>query len=58
MIVTDTILVGYTMVSGTWGVQLALLVSSLFNYFVSPNPSIPRLPIITEAQYQVEMEEL
>jgi len=51
MIVTDTILVGYTMVSGTWGVQLALLVSSLFNYFVTPNPNIPRLPIIPEAQY-------
>jgi hypothetical protein len=41
MIVTDTTLVGFTMINGTWGLQLALLVASLFNYIMNPHPQIP-----------------
>jgi hypothetical protein len=47
MIVTDTTLVGFTMVSGTWGLQFALFVASMFNYFVTPDPAIPIDPLIT-----------
>jgi len=38
MIVTDSTLVGYTMINGTWGLQMALLIASLFNYFINPDP--------------------
>jgi hypothetical protein len=38
MIVTETTLVGYTMINGTWGLQLALFVASLFNYLINPDP--------------------
>ena len=38
MIVTDSTLVGYTMINGTWGLQMALFIASLFNYFINPNP--------------------
>jgi len=38
MIVTDSTLVGYTMINGTWGLQMALFIASLFNYFVNPDP--------------------
>ncbi len=38
MIVTDSTLVGYTMINGTWGLQMALLIACLFNYFVNPDP--------------------
>lgn len=38
MIVTETTLVGYTMINGTWGLQMALFIASLFNYFVNPDP--------------------
>lgn len=58
MIVTDTTLVGFTMISGTWGVQLALFIASMFNYFVSPDPDIPRYSGITLQEQQVELKEL
>lgn len=38
MIVTETTLVGYTMINGTWGLQMALMIGSLTNYFLSPDP--------------------
>ena len=38
MIVTDTTLVGYTMINGTWGLQMALFIASLFNYLINPEP--------------------
>ena len=38
MIVTDTTLVGYTMINGTWGLQLGLLIASLCSYFINPTP--------------------
>lgn len=38
MIITESTLVGYTMINGTWGLQMALLVASLFNYIINPNP--------------------
>jgi hypothetical protein len=37
MIVTDSTLVGYTMINGTWGLQMALFIASLFNYLINPN---------------------
>lgn len=40
MIVTDTTLVGYTVINGAWGLQLALLVGVLYNYFVYPDDVI------------------
>lgn len=58
MIVTDTTLVGFTMISGTWGVQLALFVASMFNYFVTPNPKIPISSSITQETYDEEMASL
>ena len=30
--------VGYSIVNGTFGVQLALLIGSLYNYFMIPDP--------------------
>jgi len=41
MIVTDSTLVGFTMINGTWGVQFALLCASIFNILIYPNPDIP-----------------
>jgi len=38
MIVTDSTLVGYTMINGTWGLQMALFIASLFNYLINPSP--------------------
>ena len=38
MIVTDTTLVGYTMINGTWGLQMALFIASLFNYLINQTP--------------------
>ena len=38
MIVTDSTLVGYTMINGTWGLQMALFIASLFNFFINPYP--------------------
>jgi hypothetical protein len=40
MLVTQTSLVGYTLINGTWGIQLALLVASLFNLIVYDNESL------------------
>jgi hypothetical protein len=37
MIVTDSTLVGYTMINGTWGLQMALFIASLFNYLINPD---------------------
>jgi hypothetical protein len=59
MIVTDTTLVGFTMINGTWGTQLALFIASLFNYFVNPSPDIPFDPNeVDYPQYEAEMAEL
>ncbi len=58
MIVTDTTLVGFTMINGTWGLQLALLIASLFNYFINPSPEIPQDSGITYEQYLTEINEL
>lgn len=58
MIVTDTTLVGFTMINGTWGLQLALLIASLFNYFINPTPEIPQDALISYEQYQTEMNDL
>ncbi len=40
MLVTQTSLVGYTLINGTWGIQLALLVASLFNMITYDNVSV------------------
>lgn len=58
MIVTDTTLVGFTMISGTWGVQLALFIASMFNFFVSPDPDVIQDSSVTDSQYQTEMADL
>jgi len=42
MIVTDTTLVGFTMITGTWGLQLGLLIATLFNYFIYPVVIVPQ----------------
>ncbi len=34
MIVTDTTLSGYTVINGSWGLQMGLLVGSLYNYYI------------------------
>ena len=47
MIVTDSTLVGYTMINGTWGLQMALFIASLFNYFLNPHPEYT-------AEYSIE----
>ena len=36
MIITDTTLVGYTVINGTWRLQLALMVGAIYNYFIYP----------------------
>lgn len=40
MLVTQTSLVGYTLINGTWGIQLALLVASLFNMITYDNDAV------------------
>lgn len=52
MIVTETTLVGYTMINGTWGLQMALFIASLFNYFINPDP------LTLEIATQSEINEL
>lgn len=42
MIVTDSTLQGYSVVAGTWGLHMALLVACLFNYIEDPNPPVPQ----------------
>lgn len=54
----DTTLVGFTMINGTWGLQLALLVASLFNYFINPAPDPPRDPAISIEEYDLEINTL
>jgi len=58
MIVTDTTLVGFTMINGTWGLQFSLFIASLFNVIVNPHPQIPQDPTISVEQYETEMQEL
>lgn len=50
MIVTDTTLVGYTMINGTWGLQMALFIASLFNYLINPTP----LDLTVATQTQID----
>lgn len=50
MLVTDTTLVGYTMINGTWGLQMALFIASMCNYFINPVPL--DLSVATEAQIE------
>lgn len=38
MLVTQTTLVGYTIINGTFSLQLAMLIGCLYNYFTYPNP--------------------
>lgn len=40
MIVIQTSLTGYLLMNGTWGVQMALLVASLFNVIIFPNDAL------------------
>jgi hypothetical protein len=40
MLVTQTTIVGYTLINGTWGLQLALLIASLYNALVVPTSNI------------------
>jgi len=40
MLVTQTSLVGYTLINGTWGIQMALLVASLFNALTYSNDAV------------------
>jgi hypothetical protein len=42
MLVTQTSLVGYTLINGTWGIQLALLIASLFNVITYDDDSLVR----------------
>lgn len=55
MIVTDTTLVGFTMINGTWGLQLALLIAALFNYFINPEPQIYATPAQVDELHFVRM---
>jgi hypothetical protein len=55
MIVTETTLVGFTLINGTWGTQMALFIAALFNYFTNPNPNIPKADDISEETYLQEM---
>jgi hypothetical protein len=47
MIITDTTLVGYSVINGTWSIQLGLLVGSLVNLTMFPNSmlKIPQNPL-------------
>ena len=58
MIVLDTTLVGFTMINGTWGLQLALFIASLFNYFINPTPTPPQDPTLSDSEYQAELNSL
>jgi len=40
MIITDTTLVGYTVINGTWRLQLALMAGSIYNYYLYPNKGV------------------
>ena len=37
MIVTESTLVGYTVVNGSWGLQLGLMIGAIFNLYFYPN---------------------
>lgn len=58
MIVTETTFAGFTLINGTWGIQFALLIASLFNVIIHPKPNIPQDPYITYDQWQAEMSDL
>lgn len=49
MIVTDSTLVGFTMINGSWGLQMGLLVACLFNFIIYPNIDIPQSVDISAA---------
>jgi len=34
MIITDTTLVGYTVINGTWRLQLALMAGAIYDYYL------------------------
>jgi len=36
MIITDTILTGFTVINGTWSIQLSLLVGSIVSLAMTP----------------------
>ena len=40
MIVTDTTLSGYTVINGSWGLQMGLLVGALYNYYMYPSDKV------------------
>lgn len=40
MIVTDTTLAGYTVINGSWGLQMGLLVGALYNYYMYPSDKV------------------
>ena len=42
MLVTQTTIVGYTLINGTWGLQLALLIASLYNALIVPTEYVIR----------------
>jgi hypothetical protein len=37
MLVTQSTLVGYTIINGTYSLQLALLIGCVFNYYTTPS---------------------
>ena len=40
MIITDSTLTGFTVINGSWGLQLGLFVGSLYNYFLYPSDQV------------------
>jgi len=40
MIITDSTLTGFTVINGSWGLQLGLFVGSLYNYFLYPSDKV------------------
>lgn len=40
MIITDSSLVGYTVITGSWQLHLAMLVATAFNNYAYPNSEL------------------
>jgi hypothetical protein len=40
MIITDTTLVGYTVINGSWRLQLAMLFGTIYNNFAYPDDNV------------------
>jgi len=40
MLVTQNTLVGYTIINGTYGLQMALLIASIYNAIVYPSQDV------------------